>query len=129
MLLALSLPRTACLQDPMLIGVLIAANAIIAVAYLGISLNIAWIVARAPSVPFPAVWWLFSAFILACGGTHAAGVLVFFRAAFNLEAFICAVTAIISMVTAILFRAWRRPILRALQDYDSLGRRVGLAGL
>ena len=129
MLLLIPLPRTACISDPVLIGILIAANAIIALSYLGISLNLAWIISRAPSAPFPAVWWLFGTFILLCGGTHACGVLVFFRPAFTLEAAACSLTALVSLVTAILVRAWRRPILRALQDYDRLESRLTTPGL
>lgn len=129
MLALLPLPRTACISDPVLIGVLIAANGIIALSYLGISFNLAWIISRAPSAPFPAVWWLFGTFILFCGGTHACGVLVFFRPAFTLEAAVCSVTALVSLVTAILVRAWRRPILRALQDYDRLESRLTTTGL
>lgn len=104
------------IRDSFLTAVLVAANLVIFMAYVGISGTIAWIVSRAPKVPFPLVWWLFAGFILSCGGAHFCFALVFFRTAYHLEAAVCVFTALISSVTAILVFCWRRLILTALRD-------------
>lgn len=119
--------REACITDPILIGILVAANLLIWMAYVAISFTITWVVVRAPRVPFPAVWWLFAGFILACAGTHFAAVLVFFRPAFYLEAVICCVTAIISAATAVFVFCWRRHILSALVDSHRLEHQIKVA--
>ncbi len=112
--------RDACLQDPVLLAVLVAANLVIFLAYMVIPAAILWVALRLKKLPFPALWVLFGAFIVGCGLTHLVGALVFFRQAWHLEAAACVLTAVISASTAALLWRWRRAVLAALRDYDSL---------
>lgn len=109
--------RDACISDPLLLTLLVAANLAIAAAYIGIPATMLWIGLRAKIVPFPAVWYLFGGFILSCGGTHLCAALVFFRPAWHLEAAVCCLTAIVSTATAVLLWSWRHRLLAALQDF------------
>lgn len=97
---ALLLARDSCIRDPVIIILLILANAGIAASYIWIPLSI-YRVGRALSrLPAPPFWFLFPAFILSCAATHACAVLVMFRPAWYLEAALCLGTAAISGATA-----------------------------
>lgn len=117
----LNYTREGCINDPALLAILIAANLLIFFAYTAISGTVAWLLLRARKVPFPAIWALTGGFIISCGGTHLCAVLVFFRPAYNLEAAVCAFTAVISTVTAILVYRERHLLLTSLADSAKLG--------
>lgn len=114
------LTRESCVRDPTLRLILIAANALVAIAYVRIPVVMGWIGRRAPKIPFPEAWWLSAGFILSCASTHACAVLVFFRPAWYLEAALLIFTAVISNVTALLLSRWKRRILAALIDFSRL---------
>lgn len=119
--------RDVCVNDPLLVAILVAANLAVVIAYVRIPLALAWVATRAPRVPFPAAWWLSVCFILSCAGSHACAALVFFRAAWHLEAAVLIATAVISNVTAHLFHRWRKPILAAIHDYVVLADSIAKA--
>jgi hypothetical protein len=112
--------RDVCLQDPLLLVILVAANLVIFLSYMAIPAAILWVALRSKNLPFPALWVLFGVFIVGCGLTHLVGALVFFRQAWHLEAAVCVLTAIVSASTAALLWVWRRAVLAALHDYDAL---------
>lgn len=114
-------PRDACLHDPILLTLLVAGNLAIFLSYMAIPISLirVGLHLRKPP-PFPVLWALSVAFIGACGLTHAAAVLVFFRPAWHLEAALCLATAVISTATASLL--WIRvcPIVDAIREYTEL---------
>jgi len=116
--------REACIKDPAVIALLAVGNFGIFVAYLLIPISIARLAARLRRVPSEPLWWLFGAFILGCGFTHLVGLLVLFRPAFYLEAWLCLGTAAVSLVTALLL--WRSvPLLAStFRAVDELQRAV-----
>lgn len=111
--------RDACLQDPVLLVILVASNLAIFAAYVGIPATMTWIAVRSRIVPFPAIWLLFGGFILSCGLAHLCAALVFFRAAWHLEAAVCVVTAIVSATTAVILWRLRWLLVAALRDFAS----------
>lgn len=118
-------PRDACLHDPLLLILLVAGNLAIFLSYMAIPAALIWIalqLRRAP--PFPVLWGLSAAFVLACGFTHAAAALVFFRPAWHLETALCLATAIISCSTACLLWVRVRAIVAALREYAALAREM-----
>lgn len=50
---------------------------------------------------FPAIFWLFMAFILSCGITHAADTLMFWWPAYRFTGVLKAITAVVSLTTVI----------------------------
>jgi hypothetical protein len=119
--------RDACLHDPVLIAILVAANMVIALSYVSIPLSILWVIVRSPVLPFPAVWWLFGAFIVSCSLTHAAAALVFFRPAWHLEAALCVLTGVVSALTAIIVHKTRGAVLAAIEEYHRLSVSISVA--
>jgi hypothetical protein len=116
--------RDACLQDPVLLAFLVAANLVIFLAYMAIPSTMLWVALRARLLPFPTLWILFGGFITSCGGTHLVAAMVFFRAAWYLEAALCVATAIVSASTAVLLWRWRHLILQAILDYQALAQQM-----
>ena len=116
-------PREYCIHEPWLIVALCAANLGIVMAYLAIPATGVWLVRRT-EVPFPGIWGLFCGFIVGCGLTHAAAILVFFWPAWMLELFLLAATSIVSTCTAHLLWRARHPILQAIRSYRQLTAHV-----
>lgn len=56
-------------QTP-LVGLHVAGDGLIALAYYAISLTLIFFVRKRPDLPFKSIFWLFGAFIIACGTTH-----------------------------------------------------------
>ena len=52
-----------------------------------------------PGVPFLPVFWLFGAFILLCGTTHAIDALLFWWPGYRVSALVRFMTAVVSMAT------------------------------
>jgi PAS domain S-box-containing protein len=68
-------------------------------AYFAIPCILAYFVLRRRDVPFPTIFWLFGAFILACGTTHLMEAIIFWYPVYRLAAVIKLVTAIVSWGT------------------------------
>ncbi len=60
-------------QTP-LVGLHVASDGLIAFAYYAISLTLVFFVRKRPDLPFRNMFWLFGAFIVACGTTHLAEI-------------------------------------------------------
>jgi signal transduction histidine kinase/CheY-like chemotaxis protein len=76
-------------------------DALIALAYFSIPLALIRFVRRRPDVEFGGIIWLFAAFILACGTTHMLSIWTLWHGDYALEGLVKAVTAAVSVVTAI----------------------------
>ena len=68
-------------------------------AYMSIPLVILYFVSRRKDIPFIKIFWLFAAFIFACGSTHLADALMFWWPAYRLTGLIYFATAVISWLT------------------------------
>lgn len=74
-------------------------------------------------VPFPKIFWLFGAFILACGLTHLIDAFIFWFPIYRISALVRLVTAIISWVT--IFALYKvLPIAFSLKTPLELERQV-----
>jgi len=79
----------------------VGADLIIWLSYMAIPVMLIYFIRKRPELPFPHIFKLFGAFILACGTTHLLGMLAFFHPMYRLDAVIKIGTALVSAVTAI----------------------------
>ncbi|MGE3244471.1 MAG: PAS domain S-box protein [Pirellulales bacterium] len=77
----------------------IISDALICLAYLAIPALILFLLKRRRDIPFPVIFWLFGAFIIACGMTHLLDALVFWDPVYRLAGLAKLSTAIISWTT------------------------------
>jgi PAS domain S-box-containing protein len=70
-------------------------------AYFAIPGILAYFVLRRRDVPFPAIFWLFGAFILACGTTHLMEVIIFWHPVYRMAGAIKLLTAVVSWGTVV----------------------------
>lgn len=134
-------PHGFCLLwDPALIWTHVISDALIGVAYFSIPVALGYFLIRRRDVAFGWVTWLFAAFITACGVTHFLSIWVLWNPDYGPEALVKAVTAAVSVTTAIalwplLPRAIALPspaMLRRANDDLSVGiaeRDAALAAL
>jgi PAS domain S-box-containing protein len=104
---------------PGLVGLHVASDAIIGLAYFSIPLAIAAFVARRPDIKYSWVAYLFVAFILACGATHFFSIFTLWVPVYGLEGVVKAITAVLSIATAALL--WPLiPKIAALPSAEAL---------
>lgn len=97
------MPHGHCyLWEPPLVAFQVITNASIGLAYMSISLTLAYLVRRIRDLPFQWVYLAFGAFIITCGFTHFMDVWVIWRPNYWLDVWIRAVCAIASVGTAAL---------------------------
>ena len=70
-------------------------------AYVAIPFALAYFVRKRSDVPFPKVFWLFSAFILSCGFTHLIEATIFWHPWYRFSAIIKVFTAVVSWATVL----------------------------
>jgi len=100
---------------------MIVSDGIIFLSYMAIPAALVFTLARRRDVPFPGIVALFVAFIVACGITHAADAMMFYHPLYRLLGVIKAITAIVSLTTAvILIRSL--PALLALPSIQTSNR-------
>jgi PAS domain S-box-containing protein len=68
-------------------------------AYFAIPCLLVYFVLRKRDVPFPTIFWLFGAFILACGTTHLMEAIIFWQPLYRLAGVIKLVTFLVSWLT------------------------------
>lgn len=68
-------------------------------AYTAIPLVLAFYIRRRPDTPFPAVFWLFAAFIFSCGTVHLIEAIIFYEPIYRFSGVIKAITAGVSWLT------------------------------
>jgi hypothetical protein len=96
-------PHGFCLAwDPDLMIAMVLANALIAFAYMLIAI----VLVNRALAPRPAVprwfYWTFAAFIFSCGVSHVLDDVTLWLPVYHLQAAVLGVTAMVSMVAAIL---------------------------
>ncbi|MDO9712237.1 PAS domain S-box protein [Paracraurococcus lichenis] len=94
-------PHGFCLLwQPELIWLHAVSDAVIGVSYFAIPLALAYFVSRRKDIAFGWIFWLFAAFILACGTTHFMAILTLWNPVYGVEALVKVGTAAISLLTA-----------------------------
>src|SRR5271155_4131427 len=97
------MPHGYCLHwDPRLLLLFILGNLGIALAYFAIPTALYYFARRRRNLPYPWMFRLFGAFIVACGLTHLAKIWTIYQPVYWLEGGMDALTAVISLVTAVL---------------------------
>ena len=97
------------------------ADGLIALSYYSIPLVILHFVRKRRDIPFPAIFLMFGAFIVACGTTHLIEVWTIWQPHYWLSGIVKMITAIISIVTTVaLVRIV--PVALTLPSHDDLRR-------
>jgi len=89
------------LWEPWLIWIYAISDSLIGLSYFTIPLALAVIAKRRRDLVLRPLLWLFAAFILLCGTTHWIDILTLWVPAYGLEGLVKAVTAVVSVFTAI----------------------------
>ncbi|ASC73740.1 multi-sensor signal transduction histidine kinase [Halomicronema hongdechloris C2206] len=98
----LLIPHGHCyLWKPNLVGLHVVSDALIGIAYYSIPLTLLYFVQKRKDVPFDWIFLLFSAFIAFCGTTHLMSIWTLWHPAYWVSGTIKALTAAISVYTAI----------------------------
>jgi len=96
-------PHGFCLLwEPGLIWLHAASDVLIALAYFSIPLAIVTFLRERRDFEYRWVGWLFAAFILACGTSHVLAVVTLWQPYYWLEGAVKAITALVSIATAVL---------------------------
>ncbi len=113
------MPHGYCLVwDPALLWLHAGSDVVTGLAYLLIAAMLFYLVAKRRDLPFFWLFFLFGAFILACGLTHFFAAWTIYVPSYWEEGLVKAVTALISMVTALLLF----PLLPKLLTLPNLSR-------
>ncbi|MEG4303019.1 PAS domain S-box protein [Microcoleus sp. D3_18a_C4] len=83
-----------------LVGLHILSDGLIALAYYSIPIMLIYFVRQRPDIPFQKVFFLFCAFIIACGTTHIMEIWTLWFPTYWLSGGLKAITALISIYTA-----------------------------
>jgi PAS domain S-box-containing protein len=92
-------------------------------AYVAIPCVLGFFVLRRRDIPFRAIFWLFGAFILACGTTHLMEAAIFWWPAYRLAGLIKLATALVSWAT-VLALVPVVPKMLAMRSPDELEREI-----
>jgi PAS domain S-box-containing protein len=116
------MPHGMCfLWQPELIGLHVASDSAIALAYYSIPIALSYFVWKRADFAFPGIFVLTSLFILACGTTHIMGVWTLWFPDYRFDGGIKVVTALLSVGTAIAI--WKvMPLALALPSTAQLER-------
>jgi two-component sensor histidine kinase len=98
------LPHVFCyLRRPALVWTHVTADSLIGVAYLAISVTLAYMVYKARrDIPFHWIFLAFGLFIIACGGTHFVEVVTVWKPVYVFSAAVKVFTALASLMTAVV---------------------------
>ena len=96
------LPHGICLLwQPELLALHVSSDVMTGLAYYSIPLALVYFVWKRRDVAFSWVFWLFAAFILACGTTHFVNVWTLWNPDYGVQGIIKAATALVSVLTAV----------------------------
>ena len=97
------LPHGYCINwSPSLLWLYVLSDAAIVLAYYSIPITLTYFAWRRKDLQFRGIFLLFSAFILSCGTTHLLGIVTFWHPIYWIDASMKGVTAVISVITAIV---------------------------
>ncbi len=97
------MPHGMCyLWKPGLVWLHVVSDSLIALAYYSIPLTLLYFVRKRCDLPFKWMFWMFAAFIISCGTSHLMAVWTLWHPTYWLSGCIKAITAAISLTTAVL---------------------------
>lgn len=97
------MPHGHCyLWTPDVLWLHVGSDLVITLSYYSIPAALLVFLRRRPDVAFPAVFWLFIAFIFACGTTHLVQIWTTWNPTYRFEGMVKALTAGVSLTTAIV---------------------------
>ncbi len=125
------MPHGYCLLwRPELVWTHVMSDALIALAYFSIPVALIRFIRARRDIQFGGIFWLFAIFIMACGTTHVMAIWTLWHGDYGIEALIKVVTAIASVLTAIVLwplipKALALPSTAQLRmANDSLAQRI-----
>ncbi|NEO56431.1 MAG: PAS domain S-box protein [Okeania sp. SIO3B5] len=92
------------LWNPSLVSLHLVSDFLIAIAYFSIPLMLVYFIQQRQDLPFPYIFWLFSAFIVSCGTTHLMDVWTLWHTTYWFSGTLKVITAIISLFTVFELR-------------------------
>jgi signal transduction histidine kinase/CheY-like chemotaxis protein len=110
-------------QDPSIGWIHILSDSAIFCAYLAIPLMLVYFVFKKKDAPFLPVFWLFAAFILACGFSHLVEATIFWHPWYRLSGLVKLVTAVVSVMTVAALVP-HMPKFLALRTPEELDREI-----
>lgn len=97
------MPHGYCINwSPGLLWAFLVSDTLIFAAYLSMPLALGYFARQRKDFPYRHVLWMFAVFILACGATHLMSVIVLWQPFYRLDAVIKIITAIVSVLTAVV---------------------------
>jgi PAS domain S-box-containing protein len=109
-------PHGFCLLwQPALIWLHVFSDTVIGLSYYAIPLGLAYFVWKRQDIAFGWIFWMFAAFIFACGTTHFVEVWTLWHPDYGIQGLVKLVTAAISLATAVLL--W--PLIPRLVELPS----------
>lgn len=97
------LPHGYCISwSPLLLTTFVVSDLFIFLSYFSMPVALAYFAYRRRDFPYPWLLWAFAGFILACGSTHLMGAIVIWKPMYALDALLKAITAVVSVATAIM---------------------------
>ncbi|MGC2248990.1 MAG: PAS domain S-box protein, partial [Terriglobales bacterium] len=95
------MPHGFCyLWDPRIVWLHVISDGLIALSYYCIPIILVYFIHKNRSLPFNKIFWMFAAFILACGTTHVMEIWNVWHGKYFLAGVIKAITAAVSVLTA-----------------------------
>lgn len=96
------LPHGYCISwSPPLLWTFVISDILIFLSYFSMPVALVYFARRRPDFPYRWLLWMFAAFIVACGATHLMGAVVVWQPMYTLDALLKAITAFVSVITAI----------------------------
>jgi len=96
------MPHGYCyLWDPRIVWLNVVSDVLITLSYYCIPIVLIYFIRKRRDLPFNWIFWMFGSFILACGTTHLMEVWNIWHASYLVSGVIKAITAIISVATAV----------------------------
>lgn len=113
------LPHGFCIAwNPQLLAMHVISDLLIAIAYFSIPIGIVYVAKRRPDAVLQPIYYLFAAFILACGVTHVMGILTLWVPLYYTQGIAKVITALVSVATAV----YLLPKLKHIMALPDLGR-------
>lgn len=97
------LPHGYCISwSPTLLTTYVVSDLLIFLSYFSMPVALGYFAHQRRDFPYRWLLWLFAAFIMACGATHLMGAIVIWQPLYGLDALLKAITALISVLTAVV---------------------------
>lgn len=113
------LPHGFCIAwNPQLLAMHVISDVLIALAYFSIPVGIVYVAKKRADAVFQPIYYLFAAFILACGVTHVMGILTLWYPLYYTQGIAKIVTALVSVATAV----YLLPKLKYIMALPDLGK-------